>query len=331
MIESSVSSEAHSIDTYGNGNGNGIGYGKTILFGEHFVVYGLPAIAAALTDYTKATVEIGTEGLTFIDNRPETPGYKETKRDEIQRQLNALLKHFKIDTKINPIKITLSGNLVCASGIGASAALAASISRALNQLLDLNMTDEQINGAAYIAEEAGSGTPSGIDNTCAVFGGLITFEKNLHGGLNKIERMKIKQSVEIVLANSGITQETKIVVKDVKILKDKNPEMVEKVFENYKNVFHSALPALENGNWKILGELMNKNHELLQEITVSCKELDKMQKIALEANAFGAKLTGTGRGGLMLILTPGEELQQNVANSLENVGFNCKKTKIGGD
>lgn len=327
MNKGSVPLGAHSIGTYGNG----IGYGKTILFGEHFVVYGLPAIAAALADYTEARVEHGTEGLEFIDNRPETPGYKETKRAEIERQLNALLKHFKIDTIKNSIKITLSGNLVCASGIGASAALAASISRALNQMLGLNMTDEEINKAAYIAEEAGSGTPSGIDNTCAVFGGLITFEKNLQGGANKIEHIKIRQPVEIVLANSGITQETKIVVNDVKTLKEKEPEMVEKVFKNYRNVFYSALSALENGNWEELGKLMNKNHELLQEITVSCKELDEMQRIALKTNAFGAKLTGTGRGGLMIILTPGRELQENVTNSLENAGFVCQKTKIGGD
>lgn len=310
--------------------GEGKGFGKTILFGEHFVVYGLPGIAAAISDYTEARVEPSEKEFAFVDNRPETPGYKETKKDEIKRQLDALQKHFKIDPQKNPLKITLDGNLVCASGIGASAALATSISRALNQMLGLNMNDKEINMAAYVAEEAGSGTPSGIDNTCAVFGGVITFEKNLQGGPNKIALLKIKQPVEIVLANSGITQETKIVVGDVKALKEKKPKEFEKIFKEYRKIFDSALSALEKGDWKKVGKLMNKNHELLQKITVSCKELDKMQKIALKAGALGAKLTGTGRGGLLIALTPEEELQEKVAKALEKAGFACQKTRIGG-
>lgn len=310
--------------------GEGKGFGKTILFGEHFVVYGLPGIAAAISDYTEARAEAGSNGLQFIDNRPETPGYKETKKDEIKRQLDALIKHFNIDLEKTPLKITLGGNLVCASGVGASAALAASISRALNQMFGLNMSDDEINKSAYIAECAGTGPASGIDNTCAVFGGLITFEKNLQGGPNKIELLKIKQPVEIVLANSGITQETKIVVGDVKALKEKKPKEFEKIFKDYRKVFDSALVALKKSDWKKLGKLMNKNHELLQKITVSCKQLDKMQKIALKAGALGAKLTGTGRGGLLLVLTPGKELQEKMASALEKAGFACQKTKIGG-
>jgi mevalonate kinase len=311
------------------GISKGIGFGKTILFGEHFVVYGLPAIATAIGDYTEATVEKIPQGIDFVDNRPETPGYKETKKDEIKRQLDALIKYFSLDAQNKPMKIVLSGNLVCASGTGASAALAASIARALNTELGLNWNDEQINKAAYAAEEAGSGTPSGIDNTCAVYGGFITFEKNLQGGPNKIERLKVKKPVEIVLANSGISQETKIVVADVKALKEKEPEKVGKVFEDYKKLFASAVAALKKDDWKTIGKLMNKNHELLQKITVSCKELDEMQKIALKAGAIGAKLTGTGRGGLLIALTPDKALQEKVAKALEAKGFVCQKTKIG--
>src|SRR3989338_4022945 len=97
----------------------GKGFGKAILFGEHFVVYGLPAIAAALSNYTTAEVEAGTKGLEIIDNRPATPKYKETKLGERDRALKLMLDYLKIDTGKTPLKITLSGNLVCASGNGA--------------------------------------------------------------------------------------------------------------------------------------------------------------------------------------------------------------------
>jgi len=307
----------------------GIGYGKIILCGEHFVVYGLPAIAAALSDYTEAIITKGINGLEFIDERPAVKGYKETKKEEIQRELKALMEYFKIDLNKTPLKIVLKGNLECASGIGASAALAASIARALNEYLELKLNDEQINEAAFIAEKAGFGTPSGIDNTCAVYGGFITFEKNLMGEKNKIEKLKIKKPVRIVLADSGITQETKIVVSDVKALKEKEPKKFEEIFNEYKKIFNEELKAIKKEDWKTVGKLMNENHEILKKITVSCKELDEMQEIALKAGAFGAKLTGTGRGGLLIALTPKKTLQEKVLKALEEKGYKCQKTKIG--
>ncbi len=308
--------------------GEGIGFGKTILFGDHFVVYGLPGIAAGLNNSTTAKIE-PSDKFEFEDNRPQTPGYKEKKKSEIQRQLDSLIEQFDLNIEKTPLKITLSGNLVCASGMGASAALAASIARALSKEFGKELDDEQINKIAYLAEEAGSGTPSGIDNTCAVYGGFITFEKNLEGGENKIETLQVENPVEIVLANSGITQETKKVVDDVRKEKEIRSKEFEEIFEKYMETYKQALPAIREGNWSALGKLMSRNHSFLQKMTVSCKELDEMQATALEAGAFGAKLTGTGRGGLLLALTPGKELQEKVAKALEDQGFSCLRSKIG--
>lgn len=308
----------------------GKGFGKTILIGEHFVVYGLPAIASALGSKTIATVE-KSEKFEFVDNRPETPGYKEKKKEEIQNQLDALLNHFNLGKEGNSVKITLSGDLVCNSGVGSSAALAASISRALNELFGLGMNDEQINEAAYIAEEAGTGKGriSGIDNTCSTFGGFIWFEKNLEGSKNKIERFSIKNPVEIVLASTGITQETKKVVGDVKEKKMANEEEFAKIFSDYKQTCQKASDAIKKEDWKEVGNLMDKNQELLRKIDVSCKEIEDIVKKAKEAGALGAKLTGTGRGGYVLLLTPGKELQEKVAKAVEGLGYDTFKTQIG--
>ncbi|MFH1587748.1 MAG: mevalonate kinase [Candidatus Diapherotrites archaeon] len=306
---------------------SGIGFGKTILFGEHFVVYGLPGIASAISDYAETVIE-DSDSFEFIDERPQTSGYKEKKKNEIQRQLNSLMNSFELNEN-SKIKISLKGNLFCASGVGASAALAASIARALNEKLEKKLNDEQINEATFLAEEAGSGPASGIDNTCAVFGGMISFTKNLTGGKNKIELIKIKEPIEIVLANSGVTQETKKIVAEVKEWKEKNPKEFEEITKEYLKLYEEGLNALKNGETQILGRLMNQNHKLLQRITVSSDLMDEMQKIALENGAFGAKLTGTGRGGLMLCLTPGKELQEKVAKAFEEQGVNAKKTMIG--
>lgn len=308
-------------------NNEGVGYGKTILFGEHFVVYGLPAVASAIGHKTIARVEDARQ-FEFVDNRPETPGYKAKKRDEISRQVEALRKHFSLDSR-KPVKITLSGDLVCASGVGASAALAASISRALNEHFKLGLSDEEINKAAYIAEEAGSGTPSGIDNTCSVYGGFMIFQKNLAGGPNKIEKISAKKPIEIVMANSGITQETKKVVEDVRRLKEDDSKKFEAIFGDYRKVFDEGVKAIKNGDLTLLGSLMNENQRLLAEMTLSCREVDEIITAAKNAGVLGVKLTGTGRGGSVIALTPGGSLQNKVAAAIEKAGYKTLKTKIG--
>ena len=77
--------------------GSGKGYGKTILFGEHFVVYGLPAIASALSSYTTAEVKIvDGKGWEVIDQRPATPGYKEKKYEEAMQSIKNVIEHMNV-------------------------------------------------------------------------------------------------------------------------------------------------------------------------------------------------------------------------------------------
>jgi len=308
--------------------GRGTGFGKTILFGEHFVVYGLPAVAAAFGKKTIAEVE-DSEEFRFTDNRPETPGYKERKKDEINRQLDLLLDYFKIPRDGGSISITLSGDLVCASGVGASAALAASIVRAISDHKNLGLSDEEVNDAAYKAEEAGSGTPSGIDNTCSVYGGFILFTKNLEGGPNDIKTLSVDKPLDIVMASSGITQTTKEVVDDVRRLRGENPTQYERIWSDYRALVDEGVGAIKEGNVESLGELMSGNQRLLAEMTLSCPQVEEIISAATSAGALGAKLTGTGRGGSVIALTPGEALQDKVSKAIEDKGYTTLKTSIG--
>ncbi len=311
--------------------GHGKGFGKVILFGEHIVVYGYPAIASALGNYTTAIVEDGEpeSGITFIDNRPETPGYKEKKTGERDRALELMFNYLNIDPEKTPLKITLEGNLLCVSGNGASAALATSIARALNEHFNLGLNDDQINEVAYEGEKGSAGTPSGIDNTASTYGGLLVFTKNLEGGPNTIERMSIKQPVEIVLANTGITQDTKEVVADIRSKKEAEPEKYDKFFSDYMEVLNESKQALTDYNLERIGELMEKNMDILREMTLSCPEIEKIIETAKSAGAYAAKLTGTGRGGNVVILTPGKELQEKVVKAINDIGFKAEATLFG--
>ena len=310
--------------------GTGKGYGKTILFGEHYVVYGLPAIASALSSITTATVEVvDGRGWEVIDNRPATPGYKEKKYNEAMHAIKNVIEYMNVDVECQKLKIEFSGDLIAASGVGASAAQATSLARAINDTFTLMLDNEKINQAAYEGEKAYHGTPSGIDNTASTYGGLIWFVKNLNGGKNTMEIVKSGKKMPLVIANTGITASTVEVVADVRKLKEANPIKFEKKLNDFHMLAISAKQALLEGDAKTIGKLMIKNHKMLQEITVSGEINNKLVEISLRNGALGAKMTGTGRGGLVIALAENEEVQQNIVNAIKAEGYDAWKTMVG--
>jgi mevalonate kinase len=308
-------------------SGEGIGFGKAILFNEHFVVYGVPAIVSAIGKYIVAKVEpIESVGWKLIDNRKATPKYKEDKIDQQKNSINRILKKMNIVLSKKGIEITLEGNLFCASGVGASAASCVALARALSDHYDLNISDDDINEIAYEGEKGYHGTPSGIDNTASTFGGLIWFEK---GENQLMEKISVQNPVEIVMGNTGKVADTSAAVAGVRDRKEKNPDKYNEIFDRAENIAYLAKNAFLNEDYKELGKLMNENHKLLQQIEVSSRELDFLVKLARDQGALGAKLTGGGLGGNMIALTPNRDLQDDVANAIEKEGFQTLKTVIG--
>ena len=307
--------------------GEGIGFGKAILFNEHFVVYGLPAIVSAIGKYTIAKIEPKDKsGWKLNDNRKATPNYKEDKIEQQKDSINRILKKMNVDLSKKGVEITLEGNLYCASGIGASAASCVAIARALADHYDIDLSDEQINEIAYDGEKGYHGTPSGIDNTAATFGELIWFER---GESNVMDKISIPVPIEIVMGNTGKVANTSAAVAGVRERKEKNSEKYAEIFDRAENIAYLAKDALQDEDFNELGKLMNENHKLLQQIEVSSKELDFLVKLARDMGALGAKLTGGGLGGNIIALTPGKDLQDDVANAIEKEGFQTLKTVIG--
>jgi len=305
--------------------GTGYAFGKIILFGEHFVVYGLPAIVSAINKQAEIVVERKEKfPHELVDATKRFSGVPFLTWQICQKPIEAVLKHLNIST---PLRITLGGELpVPNSGIGSSAAHLVGLARALSKEFDLNLNDEQINKAAFIGEKEIHGTPSGIDNTAATYGGLFLFQRN-SSEKNLIKPIEI-EPILIVIAESGIRTNTKQVVQSVKELKEKESEKVGSLFKRYESLVKQAHEALEKNDLVRVGNLMNENHKLLQELTVSCPELDNMTEISRNAGALGAKLTGTGRGGLMVALTPSKDLQEKVASALRIAGYEVFVTGI---
>ena len=309
--------------------GKGSGFGKVILFGEHFVVHGVPGIVSAIDSTNDAEVKKSINGITIQDLRKAAKGYAEEKKMQQLESIDRILIAMGIKSKTVAFNIILGGTLPGFSGLGASAASSVAIVRALAEEYGKDFSDERINEIAYEAEKAYAGTPSGIDNTAATFGGLLWFKKNMGGGQNTIEKLHIKKPAEIVIGSTGVVANTKAMVEGVAERKRRNPEKCDTLFEQAEALAFIGRKALHEYNLKRVGELMNENHVLLQEIEVSHEKLDHLVNIARKQGAYGAKLTGGGGGGCMVALTPGKELQGRVAKAIENEGYEVLRTRIG--
>jgi len=308
--------------------GKGSGFGKVILFGEHFVVHGIPGIVSAI-DSTNDAIVKKTEIETVIrDERKTAKGYSQEKRLQQLESIDRMLKAMGVDPK-TAFEIWIGGTLPGFSGLGASAASSVAIARAIAEELGTKMPDERINEIAYEGEKAYAGTPSGIDNTAATFGGLLWFMKNMSGGSNFIERLRIREPIDIIIGSTGIVANTKAMVEGVADRKRNNPKKYGSLFDQAQAIAFSAKEALTHFDLDKVGRLMNENHRLLQEIEVSHDALDNLVEIARKHGAYGAKLTGGGGGGCMTALTPGKGLQKKVAEAIEKEGYEVLRTRIG--
>ena len=308
----------------------GTGFGKTILIGDQFVMEEVPAIVSSIPFETVTTVErIDGEGWVLEDNRIEVPGYKEKKKEQQVGSINRVLEVMNFDVKKNPIKITVGGTLLAGSGVGASAASCVSLARALSEEFNLGYSIEDINRVAWQGEFPYHGIASGVDNTASTYGGLLHFQ--VKNGQQLFEKIKTPKSFEIVLANSGITANTALLDEFIDQQKADAPELFATRMKNITAQSYDMKKALEAGDLENVGKIMSENHKILVDMGMSHETLDYLCKSALEKGALGAKVTGGGRGGYMVALTPGKELQEKIASAFEKEGYKIITTTIGGN
>ena len=308
----------------------GKAFGKTILIGDQFVGREVPAIVAALPYETEATVErIPGDGWSLEDNRNEVPGYKEKKKNDQLGSINRILEVMKIDVKNNPIKITYGGSLLAGSGVGASAASCVSLARALNEEFALKLDIKEINHIGWEGEFAYHGTPSGVDNTASTYGGIILY--HIKNGEKTFAQLEVKKPFEVVLANSGITADTKLMDGITERNQREDPDLFSARLSTITSQAFEMKQALETYDLARVGELMSENHSIVREIGFSHEILDHLCKLGLENGALGTKVTGGGMGGYMVALTPGKDLQETVASAFEEEGYKVIRATIGGN
>ena len=293
--------------------------GKIILFGEHAVVYGEPAIALPVfSTQAKAIISArvqGKSGEIWIE-APDISLSTSVDQLEINHPLRAAIQVVIGDNNLDQIpscNIQITSEMPSSSGLGSSAAISISIIRAFSAFLGKRLNDEQVSDLAYEVEKIHHGTPSGIDNTVISYQKPIYYQRG-----NPIEFLQIGKEFSILAAYSGIPGNTKEAVGGVRERWQKEPDIYNQAFSKIGEISQEAKRIVKTGNPDHLGSLMNENHELLKEIGVSTPELDQLVKTAKEAGALGAKLSGGGLGGHIIALVKSDA--DHISGELRNKG-----------
>lgn len=307
--------------------------GKIILFGEHAVVYGQPAIAAPVSQvrarayvFARVTETRGAWEAPYTDRADLSPVLVEAPDIGLCSSLaglhpdhplaRAILLVFEALQVVRPPACTVcvSSTIPLAAGMGSGAAVSVAVIRALSAFLGHPLPLEQVSKMAFEVEKIHHGTPSGIDNSVVAFAKPVYYQRG-----QPLATLKLPVSFQIVIGDTGCSTPTGEVVGDVRRRWQVDPSNYEALFAAIGEIARQARPLIESGSPHKLGPLLDHNHALLTQLGVSSPQLETLVDAARRSGALGAKLSGGGRGGAMLALVQ-EQDSRRVATALQEAG-----------
>jgi mevalonate kinase len=294
--------------------GVGRGNGKTVLLGEHAVVYGMPAIAAGISLGATARAERSEQHVIRIAEREARGG----DGSELVRALQQTCASFGL----GPHRVEVDVNLPLGSGLGGSAAIGVAVTRALLSLSGIVETRELVLSGAAAWESVFHGNASGVDAAAAYAGGCIWFTKE-HGP----EPLFVAVPLRLAVCLAGPPASTKQMVESVKTLGERRPDLLGKSLAGIESLVKNAKLCIEAGDVHGLGQLMNYNQMLLSGLFLSTAEIERACAVARDAGALGAKLTGAGGGGAVIALCEGSA--RPIEAAFRAAGFQAFSTEIG--
>lgn len=292
---------------------------KTILLGEHAVVYDEPAIALPVSNLrVKATIEpgIGLEPGTVLVKIPglglDTDLKSLAREHPVPISVQATLDALGIHQQPS-FRLRLINNFPLGAGLGGSAAIAVAIARSLSAFLGHPLEQAEVNAVALTSEQSAHGNPSGIDNTVVSMEKPIYFRRG-----QKPEVLKAGGQFSFLIADTGVSKQTQDVVGEVAQKRAKDGE-VTKVMHAIGELSKAGRKAFTKGELLKLGSLMDENQSLLESLGVSLPELQNLIDAARTVGALGAKLTGGGRGGCILTLVEADK-REAIEHALLSAG-----------
>ena len=297
--------------------------GKVILFGEHFVVYGVKAILCSINKRVTVTAEKTTDKKIFINSEI---GNLILEPNKSISEINSPLKPFYylankvIKNQDTGIQIKIDSEIPLGVGLGSSSACCVAGAAAIFKLFG-DISKEEILELAIEAERTIFENTSGADCTVCVYGGIMEYDKKQ--GFKKIED---EPNFQLVIANSNIEHSTESMVSEVKTFTIKNKEEFSKLLNQELELVEDVLKLLKENNTIKLGEKINQNQKYLETIGISNNQLRKMIEIG-QKTSFGAKITGSGGGGCIFAITDESNLEDTLKEFKDN-NFECFSVEI---
>jgi mevalonate kinase len=277
----------------------GTGHGKIILLGEHSVVYGRPALAAAIAAGCRAEAVRGPEhvlavqpwGVRVFAQRAES----EPERELLRRAFAVVCESYGEGGPGLSVSATME--IPGGAGLGGSAALSVAVIRACDAAVGVSRSVDDTIALSLAWERVFHGNPSGVDSAMAARGGLALYRKG-----QPLSGVTAGAKLAFAVAHSGEHGSTKAMVASVARQHASDPEKADQIFDAIGALVDNGVAALERGELERFGQLMDLNQKLLNGLLLSTTTLEDMCKRAREAGALGAKLTGGGGGGCMIAL-----------------------------
>ena len=313
---------------------------KVILFGEHFVVYGSPAILAAINKRISvdARIIIPNENKIIVRSDIGVAG----EYNNNNGKFNALEGGSKAKALLDPlygairqvlllrnkknigIEIGISSSVPAGIGLGSSAASCVATVAAVDSLFEKNPSRQTVCKLAIKSERLIHKRSSGADCYVSTFGGLMQY----YGKSKSFKKIETKESLSLVVASTGIKHSTSELVAGVKRFKDTNRTLFESLSKQASDICLQACTAIETGKYDKIGELMNQNQIILQQIGISHHKVHDIIDICRKAGAIGAKMTGAGGGGAVIALAASKQESTKIASHIKAAGYQSFEVEI---
>jgi mevalonate kinase len=302
-----------------------------ILFGEHAVGYGVPALAVGIDRgaWAESSESSGPASVLHVrgwdvtvTDALEADSKSAPDSPPLARAFAGLLgatreaQRVAGEAPVGTVSIEAEADLPPGGGLGCSAALGVAVARAL----DASAAAEAIAARVDAWERVFHGNPSGIDVAVSSLGGCVQFTR-APTGAPEIERVRVPVPLHLCVGHSGQSSSTKSMVESVARMRDRRPEQTQRTFDAIHTLVKNARLAIADGDLRAIGQLLDLNQMLLSGLFVSTPEIEQMCGTARTAGALGAKLTGAGGGGCVVALVESAARGAEVLAAWKSEGF----------